>query len=139
MEQVFRLRNRPHDLPAVLNGVQEFCQARGLAKENTLDVRLVAEEVLTNFVKYAHEDNAERWVELRLVASAESLRLEFRDEGTPFNPLDAPEPDLGIAAEERTIGGLGVHLVKSLVDDASYSREGTMNVLVLVKRFPFTV
>ena len=139
LEQVFRIRNRPHELPAVLNGVQEFCQARGLAEENTLDVRLVAEEVLTNIVKYAHGENEERWVELRLVASAGSVRLEFRDEGTPFNPLDAPEPDLGIAAEDRTIGGLGVHLVRSLVDDASYSREGTVNVLVLVKHFPFTV
>jgi serine/threonine-protein kinase RsbW len=75
----------------------------------------------------------------RLFASAESVRLEFRDAGAPFNPLDAPAPDLGTPPEERKIGGLGLHLVRSLVDDASYCREGSVNVLVLVKHFGFTV
>jgi anti-sigma regulatory factor (Ser/Thr protein kinase) len=139
LEHIFRIRNRPSDLPGVLNGIEEFCQARGLAKGSALDVRLVAEEVLTNVIKYAHKEIEERWVELRLLASAESVRLEFRDEGAPFNPLDVPVPDLGARPEERKIGGLGLHLVRSLVDDASYSREGGVNVLVLVKHFGFTV
>jgi anti-sigma regulatory factor (Ser/Thr protein kinase) len=135
VEQIFRIRNRPHDLPALLNGLQEFCEARGLTNASALDVRLVAEEVLTNVVKYAHKEIDTSWVELRVLASAESVRLEFRDEGAPFNPLDAPGPDLATRVEERKIGGLGVHLFKTLMDDASYAREGSLNVLVLVKHF----
>jgi anti-sigma regulatory factor (Ser/Thr protein kinase) len=133
LEQVFRIRNNLRDLPGALDGVEAFCRGRGLAAETALEVRLVAEEVLTNFVKYAHAVTQERVIALRLSASTESVRLEFRDEGTPFNPLDAPLPDLKRLPEERGIGGLGVLLVRALVDDATYVREGNVNILVLIK------
>jgi anti-sigma regulatory factor (Ser/Thr protein kinase) len=65
--------------------------------------------------------------------------LEFRDGGTPFNPLAAPLPDLTSRPEEREIGGLGVLLVKALVDDATYVREGSVNILILIKHVGSTV
>ena len=139
MEQIFQIRNNLGDLPGALDGVEGFCRGRGLATETALEVRLVAEEVLTNFVKYAHDATEERVIALRLSASTESVRLEFRDEGVPFNPLDAPLPDLKGQPEERGIGGLGVLLVKGLVDDATYVREGSINVLVLIKHVGSTV
>jgi anti-sigma regulatory factor (Ser/Thr protein kinase) len=113
--------------------VEDFCRARGLATETALEVRLVAEEVLTNFVKYAHAGTQESVSSLRLSVSTESVRLEFRDEGTPFNPLVAPLPDLASPPEERETGGLGILLVKALVDDATYVREGGVNILILIK------
>jgi serine/threonine-protein kinase RsbW len=127
------------DLPGALDGVEEFCRGRGLATESALEVRLVAEEVLTNFIKYAHAVTEESVIALRLSASTGSLRLEFRDGGTPFNPLAAALPDLASRPEEREIGGLGVLLVKALVDDATYVREGSVNVLVLIKHVGSTV
>lgn len=130
---------RLSDVPRVLNGVEEFCRAQGLANETTLDLRLVAEEVMTNIVQYAHVEIEERPVELRLSSPPGALRMEFRDEGAPFNPLDAPMPDLDTRPETRAIGGLGVHLVRSLVDEASYSREGSANVFVLIKHVGSTV
>jgi anti-sigma regulatory factor (Ser/Thr protein kinase) len=133
LEQIFRVRNDWRDLPGALDGVEEFCRGRGLERETALEVRLVAEEVLTNFVKYAHAVTEESAIALRLSASTESVRLEFRDEGVPFNPLDAPLPDVNGRPEERGIGGLGVLLVKALVDDATYVREGSVNILVLIK------
>ena len=139
LEQIFRIRNNYRDLPGALDGVEEFCRGRGLEMETTLELRLVAEEVLTNFIKYAHAVNQEGVIALRLSASTESVRLEFRDEGAPFNPLDAPLPDLTSRPEERGTGGLGVLLVKSLVDDATYLREGSVNILVLVKHVGSTV
>jgi serine/threonine-protein kinase RsbW len=139
LEQIFRVRNNLRDLPGALDGVEEFCRGRGLATETALEMRLVAEEVLTNFVKYAHDATREGVIALRLSASTESVRLEFRDEGIPFNPLDVPPPDLKSRPEERGIGGLGVLLVKGLVDDASYVREGNVNILVLIKHVGSTV
>jgi anti-sigma regulatory factor (Ser/Thr protein kinase) len=140
LEQIFRIQNHARHVPGLLDGVEEFCRVHGFARETTIDVRLVAEEVLTNVVKYAHEGaEEEHTVELRLSASSESIRMEFRDEGAPFNPLDVPVPDLNTRPEERQIGGLGIHLVRSLVDDASYSREGRVNVLILIKGFGSTV
>jgi anti-sigma regulatory factor (Ser/Thr protein kinase) len=139
LEQVFRIRNDARDLAGALDGVEEFCRGRGLAGDTALDVRLVTEEVLTNFVKYAHAATEESVIVLRLSASTESVRLEFRDEGVPFNPLDAPPPDLKSRPEDRGIGGLGVLLVKALVHDATYVREGRVNVLVLMKHVGSTV
>jgi anti-sigma regulatory factor (Ser/Thr protein kinase) len=139
MEQIFRIRNSLRDLPGALDGVEEFCRGRGLATETALEVRLVAEEVLTNFVKYAHAATKERAIVLQLSVSTECVRLEFRDGGAPFNPLDAPLPNLNSRPEERGIGGLGVLLVKTLVDDATYVREGSINILVLIKHVGSTV
>jgi serine/threonine-protein kinase RsbW len=139
LEQILRIRNNLRDLPGALASVAAFCHGRGLAPETTLEVRLVAEEVLTNFVKYAHALTKEGVIVLRLSGSADSVRLEFRDDGAPFNPLDAPLPDLERRPEEREIGGLGVLLVKALVDDATYVREGSSNVLVLIKHVGSTV
>jgi phosphoserine phosphatase RsbU/P len=139
LEQIFRVGQSPRDLPGVLDGVEQFCHARGLARETALEVRLVSEEVLTNFVKYADGVREQRVVELRLAVSSEAVRMEFRDAGPPFNPLDVPPPDLKSRLDERVIGGLGVHLVKSLVDDATYSRDGNANVLVLIKHVRSTV
>ena len=139
MEQIFRIRNNLHDLPGALDGVEEFCRGRGLATQTALEVRLVSEEVLTNFVKYAHAVTMEGVIALRLSASTESVRLEFRDEGAPFNPLDAPPPDVNSRPEERGVGGLGVLLMRALVDDATYVREGSVNVLVLIKHVGSTL
>jgi anti-sigma regulatory factor (Ser/Thr protein kinase) len=139
LKQTFRIRDASREMPDVLNGVETFCRALGLATELALEMRLVAEEVLTNFIKYAHGLTEARAIDLRLSASPESVRLEFRDAGPPFNPLDTPPPDLTGPPERRGIGGLGVHLVKSLTDEASYAREGAVNVLVLIKRVASTV
>lgn len=127
------------DLPGILDGVEDACRAQGLTQEMALDLRLVAEEVLTNIVSYAHARGEERSIELHFSTSAASVRMEFRDDGVPFNLLQAPAPDLEIRPEKRAIGGLGVYLVRSLVDDASYMREGNLNVLVLIRQLESTV
>ena len=60
--------------------------------------------------------------------------LEFRDQGPAFDPLSGPAPDLDAPLEQRPVGGLGLVLVRALVEDARYLREGPFNVLRLVKR-----
>jgi anti-sigma regulatory factor (Ser/Thr protein kinase) len=139
LEETFRIRNNRHDLPSALDGVEAFCRAHGLAIETTLEVRLVAEEVLTNFVKYARAEGQDSVMALRLSASNGSIRLEFRDDGVPFNPLEARLPDLTSPPEERGVGGLGILLVNTLVDDATYVREEGVNILVLIKHVGSTV
>lgn len=134
MERIFKIQNRLQDVPGVLDAIEASCRSDGLTKEIALDMRLVAEEVLTNIVKYAHGNTGDHLVELRLSASSGSVRMEFRDDGAPFNPLEAPVPDLETRMDEREIGGLGVHLVRSLVDEAIYAREEDCNVLILMKR-----
>jgi anti-sigma regulatory factor (Ser/Thr protein kinase) len=64
------------------------------------------------------------------------VTVTVEDDGVPFNPLEATEPDLDRPLEERSIGGLGIHLVKNLMDDVEYRREAGRNYLVMRKRVP---
>jgi serine/threonine-protein kinase RsbW len=73
------------------------------------------------------------------LARTEDLPHSAGSADAPFNPLDTPLPDLTSPPEKRGIGGLGVHLVKFLIDDASYAREGAVNIMVLIKHVGSTV
>lgn len=117
-----------------LAALESALREAGLADDVVLDVRLVAEEVLTNVAKYGHDDGAAHWVRVRLALVPGELTLTLTDDGRPFDPLAVPPPDLAAPAGERPIGGLGIHLLRSLVDGADYARVGAENVLTLRRR-----
>jgi anti-sigma regulatory factor (Ser/Thr protein kinase) len=119
---------------AALDRLEARFRAAGLAEEIVLELRIVAEEVLTNIAKYAFEPGAQPAVEMLLTVSDDGAVLEFRDLGKAFDPLAQPPPDLDAPMDQRSLGGLGLPLVRALVDEARYLREGPTNVLRLVKR-----
>ena len=97
-------------------------------------VRLSVEEAVENVVRYAYEDGI-GWIEVGTSLSDDSLVLtiELRDAGTPFNPLDTPDPDTTLSAEERQIGGLGIFLCKQMMDTIRYRYEDGCNILTMHK------
>jgi serine/threonine-protein kinase RsbW len=97
-------------------------------------VNLALDEVVTNIVLHGFDDTANQNVEARLVVKEGVITAEIEDGGREFNPLDAPTPDLTASLDERTLGGLGIHLVRSLMDKVEYRREGSKNVLTIRKR-----
>jgi anti-sigma regulatory factor (Ser/Thr protein kinase) len=119
---------------AALDRLEDRCRAAGLAEPIVLDLRVVAEEVVTNVAKYGFEPGAAPAMELLLSFTEDAALLEFRDHGRAFDPLGQPPPGLDAPLADRPVGGLGLTLVRGLVDEAAYAREGTMNVLRLVKR-----
>jgi serine/threonine-protein kinase RsbW len=121
-------------LGAGLSALEGALREAGLPDEAVLELRLVAEELLTNVAAYGYEDADEHWVSVELALQGADVTLRFVDDGRPFDPLAAPAPDLTAPVEDRPVGGLGVHLVRSLVDDAGYERVADQNVLTLRKR-----
>jgi anti-sigma regulatory factor (Ser/Thr protein kinase) len=117
-----------------LDALEDALRAEQLADDAVLELRLVAEEVLTNVAKYAYLDEGDHRVRLGLVVLTEEVRLEFRDHGRPFDPLSAASTDLEGDPADRPIGGLGLHLIRSLVDAAQYLWVDGANVLILTKR-----
>jgi serine/threonine-protein kinase RsbW len=97
-------------------------------------VNLALDEVVTNIVLHGFDDPANQDVEARLVVKEGIIVAEIEDSGRAFNPMDAPPPNLEASLDERTLGGLGIHLVKSLMDKVEYRREGSKNVLTIRKR-----
>jgi anti-sigma regulatory factor (Ser/Thr protein kinase) len=131
LERQFRVGTR--QLGRGLDVLEAALRAGRVPEEAVLDLRLVAEELLTNVAKYAHADEGEHWVRVRLELLADEVTLEFTDDGRPFDPLAAGPLELAPGGE-RPIGGLGLELVRSLVDAAEYARLGSENVLTLRKR-----
>ncbi len=134
LEQRIAIADARREGATALDRIEEGCRAAGLDDATVLDLRLVAEEILTNIAKYAFAPDATPAAEVRLALTEAAVVLEFRDEGRAFDPLAQPPPDLDLPLEERSLGGLGLPLVRALVDEARYAREGPANVLRLVKR-----
>jgi anti-sigma regulatory factor (Ser/Thr protein kinase) len=98
-------------------------------------LRLSIEEAVENVVRYAYEGGI-GWLEVGTNLDHDSLILtvELRDAGVPFNPLEVPDPDVTLPAEDRKIGGLGIYLCKKMMDTLNYKYEEGNNVLTMTKR-----
>jgi serine/threonine-protein kinase RsbW len=97
-------------------------------------VNLALDEVVTNVVRHAFQDAKEQEVIAHVSATSTEVTTEVSDTGRAFNPLDVPPPNLDAPLSERTLGGLGIHLVRSLMDSIEYRREDGKNVLTMRKR-----
>lgn len=97
-------------------------------------LRLSIEETVENVVRYAYKDSM-GWMEVGTELDAKELILTItlKDAGKPFNPLDKPDPDITLSAEEREIGGLGIFLCKQLMDEVEYHYVDNCNVLIMKK------
>jgi len=97
-------------------------------EELLFKIRLCVEEVVENIVDYAYQ-RGDGWLEAETEESDGSLVITLRDAGTPFNPLDAPEPDITLSAEDRQLGGLGIFLCKKMMDTVRYEYKDGCNIL----------
>ncbi|HUA36301.1 MAG TPA: ATP-binding protein [Candidatus Binataceae bacterium] len=108
--------------------VQKFAVEQGLATGDKVLMLIVIEELLTNLQRYGYPDKAVQGsAEIALNFEGGRLAIEFIDDGQAFDPLAHAAPDLDAPLESRTEGGLGLLLVRRLVDDASYQRIGARN------------
>jgi len=97
---------------------------------------LVIEELVTNTIKYGYDDAAAHRICVKVTFADGRLSIEVRDNGHPFDPLAQEAPDLSLPADERPIGGLGIHLVRQMTDHVRYERQGNENVVTATKTFP---
>ena len=130
-----RMKLRAEELTRVAAAVSEFAGAQEWPPEMEFQINLVLEELGLNIINHGHDDPEGREVEFEIVSEAESVTIEIADDGRPFDPMtEAPAPDTESDLEDRPVGGLGVHLVRTMMDEARYRREGEKNRLTLVKR-----
>ena len=129
------IRTTIEELQKIEIAVDEISGAEGWQPDLEFKIRLVLDELCTNVVNYAHRDSLDHDMTVTIKSDDDEVRVEIVDDGDPFNPLeDAPEPDTESALTDRKIGGLGIHFVKTLVDDARYWRDDNKNHVALSKR-----
>lgn len=118
----------------IASQVEKFGEANEWPPDIVFTIRLILEELILNAVDYGTEDQSTE-VQLDLLSEADAIRIELKDNGKAYNPLEeAPTPDFGSDVEDRPIGGLGVHLVKQLSDELEYQHLDGFNKLTIVKR-----
>ena len=126
---------RSHDeLGRITDAVDELGHKESWSNDLLFRVHLVLEELVLNIIDYGFDDGKDdHELEVILMSEDDNLTIEITDDGIPFDPLhDAKIPDTDAPLEERPIGGLGVHLVRTMMDEVSYRREDGKNHLTLV-------
>lgn len=127
-----QLDARPEELPRIATSVEELAERDDWPPKLLFQVNLVLEELALNVMTHGRAGGA-RNLDVIVNSAPDAITIELADDGPRFDPLEeAPEFDPDLPIEERRIGGVGVHLVRTLVDDASYRFEDGKNRLTLV-------
>jgi serine/threonine-protein kinase RsbW len=127
--------NQGSEIARVAGLLDRLAAERHLDPEIVADMQIALDEVLTNITEYAYTDDAEDRIHIRFEVLDNVLEAVIEDDGAPFNPLEIPAPDVSAPLHERRVGGVGMHFVRSLMDEVAYERAGERNRLVLRKRF----
>ncbi len=121
------------EIPKVSARLEEVLSGSGFSSEEILDTQLAVEEVITNTINHGYKKPGGR-IDISLRFSGSSTEIEIADNAPPFNPLSLPEPDISGNISDRKVGGLGVFLVRQVMDDVRYRHENGRNILTMEKR-----
>lgn len=126
-------------LPAFVAFVRDACDRHGVDASSGVALRLAIEEICTNLMRHAYRGREPGPIEVAVAGGPGRVVVTVTDFAPPFSPDQAPAPDLDASWEERRIGGLGWHLVKSVVDEVRYEADASAgNRLTLVKKTEIT-
>lgn len=129
----FELKNDLSELEALSKHLNKFGRLTGLSEACITDVNICLDELFTNIVSYGFEDDLEHIIRFTMDLDSQVLTLSIEDEGIPFNPLEKKAPEIPVDLIDVRIGGLGIHIVRKLMDDIRYKRKQGKNKLTLKK------
>jgi serine/threonine-protein kinase RsbW len=121
------------ELELVSRRLEEFGREFKLSVGDVSAVNLAIDEILTNIILYGVPRREDHQVRVYVQLEGNTLTIEIDDGGRPFDPFTIPEPELDAALEDRPVGGLGIHIVRRLMDDMSYRWDDGHNILTLTK------
>ena len=122
------------NLPQVMGFLERHLEEADCPLKAQMQLTVAAEEIFVNIAHYAYAPGSgEATVRVEIAEEPATASVTFIDRGIPFDPLAKPDPDVSLSAEERSIGGLGIYMVKKSMDDVRYAYRDGQNVLTLVK------
>ena len=133
-ERQLTLPNDVVEIPRLHRFVQTVSEHAQLDHALAMNLNLALEEVVSNVILYAYPEGTEGQVDVRAVVWKDRIDFTVTDCGVPFDPTALPDPDLQADVKERPVGGLGIYLVKRIMDDVSYVRENGRNILSMTKK-----
>ena len=133
MKHHLTLHNDVQEVPRLASFIDEVAEACGIDMATTMSLNLAMEEAVVNVMRYAYPAGTVGNVDIDAEFADGQLTFVLSDSGTPFDPTQAGTPDLTLDAEERPIGGLGIFLVRQIMDTIVYRRSDGKNILTLTK------
>jgi serine/threonine-protein kinase RsbW len=112
---------------------ERFGAEERLTEDEVMAINLVLDEVVTNTIEYGYDDTGRHEIRVTLAVEGDTLTIVVDDDARAFDPLAAPPPDLTLALEDRPVGGLGIHIVRTLMEAVDYQRRDGHNVLTMRK------
>ena len=128
----FRITNNINEIERIIEEVEQTAKENNIHQECIYKINLVLDEILMNIISYGYTDNSEHFIDINILFDSE-ISITVTDEGKQFNPLEASIPDVNKTLEERTIGGLGLQIVRAMMDSITYKYENNKNILLLIK------
>lgn len=134
MRATLTLRTELSELSRLSAFASEFAERGRLPADDLSRLLVILDELFSNIVRYGYESpHPAGTVAVTLSLNGDTLGIEISDDGRPFDPLASQPPNLDAPTDERPVGGLGIHMVRKLVDEARYVREGNRNRLMLTR------
>lgn len=135
-EQKFhiRLKNDVQQILLLTSFMEEVGETLGLDPTLMMSLNLALEEAATNVIMYAYPKGDDGWADVDVLATESDLTFTLSDKGKPFDPTAAPEADITLSVEDRPIGGLGIFLVRNIMDKVTYQYKDGKNILTMLKK-----
>lgn len=127
------IQNKIEEIGRTVLHFEKFAKKNQLSDPVVSAIQIVLEELLSNIIKYGFTEDKHHDIYIKVRISSKNVRLTITDDGIPFNPLDSKTPNITPPLENRKIGGLGVHIVRTMMDSVFYERVGNKNKVVVVK------
>lgn len=124
------------NIETVTDFVNEQLEALSCPMKAMMQIDIAIDELFGNIAHYAyHPEVGSATVRVEVTEDPLAVIITFIDNGVPYDPLAAEDPDITLSAEERTVGGLGIYMVKKSMDEISYEYKDGQNILTIKKRF----
>lgn len=131
-EYSFNIENDINKVKHLLEDIEKTGFENDISEECINSIVLAIDEILTNIISYAFSDFKIHIINI-VISYSDEIKVIITDDGQQFNPLSVTVSDISSDIEKRTVGGLGIHLVKAIVDKMDYKFENNKNVLSLIK------
>ncbi|MBW2514483.1 MAG: ATP-binding protein [Deltaproteobacteria bacterium] len=130
----FELKNDLSELQNLCQNCEEIGRSINVSDKSIFEMNLALDELFTNIISYGFNDCREHIIKISITVDGDQMEMRIEDDGIPFNPLESKTPDFQCGIEDCKIGGLGIHLIKKLMDDLQYQRVADKNILVLKRK-----
>ena len=133
MRKELRIKNQISELEKVAQFVEEIGEELGLSMELQMNLNLVMEEMVTNVIFYAYPEGEEADIELLAKSDGKELTFVLSDQGKEFDPTAKEDADLDVNPADRELGGMGIFIVKNIMNKVTYQRLEGKNLLTMTK------